>query len=54
MVRIVIVGREVDPVLCAEGSNADAVKRKVIAVYGPGLLMRQVINIIYIYNSMGR
>ncbi len=40
MVRITIVGREVAPVNCPEGCNADAVEKRLIAAYGPGLLKR--------------
>lgn len=40
MVRITIVGREVDPVSYPENSNTEAVVKKLIAAFGPGLLIK--------------
>lgn len=40
MVRITIVGREVSPITCSEGSNTKAVKDDLIGAFGPGLLKK--------------
>ncbi len=40
MVKITIVGRDGAPINYPENSNAEAVKKRLIAAFGPGLLMR--------------
>lgn len=40
MVRIIIAGRDADPVECIENTKTDAVEKRQIAAFGPGLLKR--------------
>jgi hypothetical protein len=40
MVRIIIVGRDADPVECLENAKTEAVEKRLIVAFGPGLLKR--------------